>query len=218
MAGYTRQGDLPAGGLAAVTLLLLVFALDLTPWLAVPLAVSTYLGIALLRRSRPAWSARIRGGWPLARGQGATAEEIADLGDYEAAVASVASIRTLATEVAKPPVRAQVERVLDRADRILAVIRLDGKLDRAAVFNDPLLELFRSILAEYVVLSTRGIRSAGELLEKIETNDLPLIERAVDDFYEQLHRREMIDLATLSDVLELNLDSIRATTPRRVTA
>jgi hypothetical protein len=93
-------------------------------------------------------------------------------------------------------------------------MRLDGKLDRATVFNDQLLELCRSILTEYVVLSGRKIKSARTVLEKIETHDLPLIERAADDFYENLHRQEMIDLATLSEVLELNLESIR-TTPRR---
>jgi hypothetical protein len=217
MAGSVRHGDLLAGGVAAITLLLLVFALDLTPWLAVPLAVSAYLGIALLRRSRPGWRYTTWGGWPLNVIRGTTAEEIAYVRAYEEAAASVAAIRALTRDVTKLPVRAHVERILDRVDQILTVMRMDGKLDRAAVFNDQLLELFRSILTEYVVLSTRQVKSAGELLDKIENHDLPLVERVTDDFYEQLHRREMIDLATFSDVLELNLDSIRATTPRRVT-
>jgi hypothetical protein len=216
MAGSFRQGDLPAGGVAAVILLLLVFALNLTPWLAIPLAGSTYLGIALLHRWWSGWPGRIRGGWPRNDVRAANPKEIADLRAYEEAVTSVAAMRDLAREIATQPVREQVDRILDRADRILTVARLDGKLDRAAVFNVHLLELVRSILTDYVVLSTREIRSAGELLEKIETHALPLIEQAADDFYEQLHRREVIDLATLSDVLELNLDSIRASTPRRV--
>lgn len=45
-------GDLREGGTAAAVLLLLVFALDLTLWLAIPLAVATYAGVALLRPLR----------------------------------------------------------------------------------------------------------------------------------------------------------------------
>ena len=71
------------------------------------------------------------------------------------------------------------------------------------------------MLTEYVRLSGRGVRSADALLEKTETRDLALIEQEIDGFYEQLHRGHMVDLATLSEMLELNLEGIRGTASRR---
>ncbi len=203
MARRLGQGDLLAGG-AAAALLLLVVALGVTPWLAVPLAVATYAGVVLLRPRRERHDEAI---------DEARREELA----YQAALANAAAIRALQPQIAKPAVREQVGRILDRSAQVLLVMREDGNLAAAPTFNDQLLAPFHALLTEYVRLSSRGVRSADGLLEKTETRDLPLIERAVDAFYEQLHRANLIDLATLGDVLEVNLESIRATTPRRVT-
>ena len=98
------------------------------------------------------------------------------------------------------------------------MIREDGNLAAAPLFNDLLLAPARSLLMEYVRLSNRGIRSADDLLEKTETHDLPRIEEAIDTFYERLHRSHVVDLATLSEVLELNLESIATTSSRRFTS
>ena len=49
MAGRGRTEELLAGGAAATVLPLLVVGLDMSLWLAVPLAVATYIGSLLLR-------------------------------------------------------------------------------------------------------------------------------------------------------------------------
>ena len=204
MAGRFGLEDLIAGGMAAATLLLLVFALGVTPWLAVPLAVTAYLGVELLRPRR-------------GRLPAPTADETRQQRRaYQAALANAGAIRALAPRIAEPVVRQRVGRIVDRIDQTLTVMRLDGTLAAAPVLNDHLLEPCLALLTEYVRLASRGVTSAEPLLEKTETHDLPLIERAADDFYELLHRAHVVDLATLGDVLELNLESIRAT-PRRFT-
>jgi hypothetical protein len=202
-AGRLANGDLLAGSVAA-TLLLIVVALGVTPWLAVPLALTTYAGVATLSSrsaSRDAAAESIR------------RQHLA----YQAAIANAAAIQALAPQIAKPAVRTQIDRILDRITRVLLVIRDDNSLAAAPVFNERLMEPFHSLLANYVRLSSRGITSAGGLLEKTETHDLDLIEQALNGFYEQLHRGQVIDLATLSEMVELNLERFGTMTPRRDT-
>jgi hypothetical protein len=203
MASRLAPGDLPAGVAAAATLLI-VLVIGVTPWLAIPLAVATYLGAGLLR--------------PRRQPGGAVSDEARQQRlAYQAALANASAIRALVPRIAKPAVREQVGRILDRIDRSLRVMCDDGDLAAASVLDDRLLEPFKALLAEYVRLASRGVRSADALLERIETHRLPQIEQAIDAFYERLHRRQVIDLATLGEVIELNVESIRATPPRRVT-
>ena len=49
-----RYGDL-LGGVVAVVALLAMLALDVSPWLAISLAVVTYVAVALMRPSRKRW-------------------------------------------------------------------------------------------------------------------------------------------------------------------
>jgi hypothetical protein len=202
MDGHLWRRDLLAGG-AAAAMLLLAVALGLTPWLAIPLAVVTYAGIVLL----PSRAARDE---PVDE---AHRQRLA----FQAALADLEAIRALQPRIDNPPVREQVGRILDRTAQVLAVMREDGKLAVAPLFVDHLLEPARALLTEYVRLSNRGITSAGDLLEKTETHDLPRIEQAIDTFYERLHRSHMVDLATLGEVLELNLEHIATTSSRRFT-
>lgn len=202
-AGRLGKGDFLAGGVAAA-LLLIVVALGVTPWLAVPLALMTYAGVVLLRSrsvSRDASAENMR------------RQHLA----YQAAIANAAAIQALAPRIAKPAVRTRIDRILDRITRVLLVIRDDNSLAAAPVFNERLMEPFHSLLTKYVRLSSRGITSADGLLEKTETHDLDLIEQALNGFYEQLHRGQVIDLATLSEMIELNIESFGAVTPRRDT-
>ena len=205
MARRFWQGDLFAGGAAAASLLLLVFPLGLTPWLAIPLAGAVYLGLALLPPRRPRR--------PVEPDDDVRQQHLA----FRAAVANLVAIRTLALRIARPEVLLQVDRIADRTGQILAVMREDRNLTAAPLFNEQLVEPIRSMLTQYVRLSTREVRSAEAELERIETNDLPMIERAVDNFFEKLHRAQVVDLATLREVLEFNLERIDATSLRRFT-
>ncbi len=203
MASHRGYPDLLAGGAAAAELLLLAFALGVTLWVAIPLAVATYFGVVLLRQRRVKQDETI----DAARRQHLV---------YQAALANTATIRALMPRITKPAVREQVGSILNRSTRVLLVMREDRNLVAVPLFNEQLLEPFRSLMIEYVRLSGREIRSAEEVLEKIETRDLPMVEQAVDAFYERLHRAHVVDLATLGEVLEFNLESMTATPSRRV--
>jgi hypothetical protein len=202
VADHRALPDLLAGVLAA-TLLLGAIKIGVIPLLAIPLAVATYAGLRLVR---PWW----------------TNQHEADAADqerraYQAAIANSVALRALQRQIVKPAAREQVGRILNRTAIILAVMREDGSLAAAPLFNDRLLTPFRALLTQYVHLSTRGVTSASELLEQTETRDLPLIERSVDVFYERLHRSQVVDLATLREMLELNLESVATASSRRFT-
>jgi hypothetical protein len=108
-----------------------------------------------------------------------------------------------------------VGRIADTSTKILEAMAEDRDMAALPLFNDQLLEPFDALLTEYVRLTTRGVKSAGELIRKVETHDLPMIERATGVFYEKLHRANVVDLAALGDVLELNIESISTSRLRR---
>jgi len=201
MAGRMLRADLLAGGLAAA-LLLLAIQFGAAPWLAIVMAVATYAGIMLIR-SRPA----------LAADDEAHRQHLA----FQSALANAEAMRALQPRIANRGAREQVGRIIGRSTQVLEVMRDDGNLAAAPLFNDHLMAPARALLTEYVRLSSRGISSAGDLLEKTETRDLPRIERAVDTFYERLHRSHVVDLATLGEMLDLNLERIATTSSRRFT-
>ena len=203
MAGHQTQRDLLGGGAAAALLLLTTVVFDLTPWLAIPIAMVTYAGFVLLRPRQA---------------HDVTDEPHRQHLACQEALANAEAIRALQPRIAEPAVREQVGCILERITQVLAVMREDGNLTALALFNDHLLVPARALLTEYVRLSNRGISSAGDLLEKTETHDLPRIGRAIDTFYERLHRSHMVDLATLGEVLELNLEHITTTSSRRFTS
>lgn len=198
MANHRVLRDLLAGGFAAA-LLLGVVKLGLSLSLAIPLAMATYVGLQLIRP------------WRVEVDDDARRQRLA----YQAALANSVAIRALQRQIVKPAAREQVGRILNRTALVLAVMREDGSLAAAPLFNDRLLTPFCALLTEYVRLSKRGVTSADELLEQTESRDLPLIERAVDVFYERLHRSHVVDLATLREMLEVNLESVTVTSSRR---
>ena len=200
MAGRLGQGDLLAGGIAVALLLLLVLAFDVPPLIAIPIAVATYVGAVLIRPQ-------------VASAPGETIDEVQL--SYQAALAHLASIRVQESRVADPGVRDQVGRIADTSERILAAMVEDRNMAAAPLFNDQLLEPVDALLIEYVRLTTRGVKSADDLILKVETHDLPMIERATTIFHEKLHRENVVDLATLGDVLELNIERISTSRLRR---
>ena len=120
--------------------------------------------------------------------------------------------------IADPAVREQIGRILIRCDRILKAIDEDQNLAAAPLFNDRLAQPFLAFLTNYVRLAARNVKSARELLTKAETHDLPMFERAIDDFFEKLHRGHVVDLSTLAEMLEFSLESLETTTLRRSTS
>jgi ABC-type transport system involved in cytochrome bd biosynthesis fused ATPase/permease subunit len=190
------SGDLVAGVVAAVLVLVLAFVAGLSLPIAIVLALAAYVGIVLVRPT-------------VGRPRGDTAEEAAEKATlaYETSVAKVATIRGLAARVQKEGTRDLVLRICDQSDRILAAMKEDNNFKAAPLFLEQLLEPTEALLETYVRLSTRGVKAADELLARNESQDLPMIERAARNFFERMHRDSIVDLAALSEVLEFNLEN-----------
>jgi hypothetical protein len=95
------------------------------------------------------------------------------------------------------------------ARRIVAALAEDGPrlpdAELARTFLDRYLTTTETILERYVRLSARGVLSAEATLTKVEEHDLPLLARKLTDLYERLHRGDVIDLETASEMLDLDL-------------
>lgn len=121
---------------------------------------------------------------------------------------AVATMRIDARQITKPSVQAQALRICDRADATLKAL---GEPERdvplAREFVERVLPAAQTVFTSYVRLSGRQIANAQPALTRVETNDLPLIERTLDDIYQQLHRHDVISLEVASEMLELGKPS-----------
>ena len=116
----------------------------------------------------------------------------------------VAKMRVDAVQISKPEVQQQALRICARADEILKVLAEPGRdVQLGREFVDQVLPTAQTVFGSYARLSGRNISSAQAALARVETNDLPLIERTLDDIYQQLHRHDVISLEVASEMLEL---------------
>jgi hypothetical protein len=116
----------------------------------------------------------------------------------------VASMRVSGVRIAKPAVQAQALRICSRAEQILNVLaepERDEELGRE--FVERVLPTAQTVFSSYVRLSERQIASAQPALARVETSDLPLIERTLNEMFEQLHRYDVISLEVASEMLTL---------------
>ena len=214
------RGELLAGCAAVVVLAALVVIFDVGVLFAVALAVATYFGVLFLRDPASPWPAtpwapvgRWWRQWPANDIREATPDERT----YAAAFARALDLRALTPRIVDPAVRTQMDRILVRVDQILTAMADDRDMSKIPVFDACLLEPLHELLAAYVRLVERGVQSGGDVLAWTESHDLPLILEALDDFFERLHSRHLTDLATMSELIELNLESVRAMMRRRAT-
>lgn len=127
-------------------------------------------------------------------------------GLIERGVDEVAGLRRVSLGIGNPAARAQALRICATADNILAALAEEGRETRLArEFLERYLAPARTIVGQYVRLSSRNVASAQPALARVETNDLPLIERRMGDLYERIHRGDVIDLQVASEMLELGL-------------
>ena len=123
-------------------------------------------------------------------------------------------------------IRLRVTNLVDDADRILGSLRDRGDTVLAHTFNDRYLAPTTTLLTRYARLVSRGLTSARPMLDRVETHDLPLLQRRYDEFYEQVHRGDLIDLEVASEMLAFELDepvdgtpslsATEATAPREI--
>lgn len=102
--------------------------------------------------------------------------------------------------------RLRVTNLVDDADRILTSLRDRGDTVLAHTFNDRYLAPATTILTRYSRLVSRDLTTARPVLDRVETHDLPLLQRRYDEFYEQVHRGDLIDLQVASEMLAFELD------------
>ena len=104
-------------------------------------------------------------------------------------------------------IRLRVTNLVDDADRILASLRERGDTMLTQTFNERYLAPATTILTRYTRLVSRDLTSARPVLDRVETHDLPLLQRKYDEFYEQVHRGDLIDLEVASEMLAFELEA-----------
>ncbi|MCC6703821.1 MAG: hypothetical protein IT334_03025 [Thermomicrobiales bacterium] len=117
---------------------------------------------------------------------------------------SVRSMRASAARMSTEEARNQALDVCDRADSILVALvepRRDDLL--AHEFVEQVLTPANTLFANYVRLSERQVASAAPALRRVETHDLPLLERTLDDIHERLHQDDLVSLEVASEMLSL---------------
>lgn len=118
--------------------------------------------------------------------------------------ASVANLRKQAELMTKPGVRAEAERICDRASQVLRVLAEPGRdTQLASEFVEQVLAPATVVFTNYVRLSERQIASAQPALDRVETHDLPIIERTLEDLNQRLHRSDIVSLEVASEMLDL---------------
>ena len=104
-------------------------------------------------------------------------------------------------------VRLRVTNLVDDADRILGSLRDRGDVILARTFNDRYLAPASTILTRYARLVSRDLTTARPVLDRVENHDLPLLQKRYSEFYEQVHRGDLIDLEVASEMLAFELDA-----------
>ena len=103
-------------------------------------------------------------------------------------------------------VRQRVTGLSEDADRILTGLRDRGDVTLARSFVEKYLTPAATIMTSYTRLTGRGMTSARPVLDRVETHDLPLLQKRYGEFYESLHRGDLIELEVASEMLAFELD------------
>ena len=118
-----------------------------------------------------------------------------------------ARMRRTLSGITDRTIRLRVTNLVDDADRILGSLRDRGDTVLARTFNDRYLAPATTILTRYTRLVSRELTSARPVLDRVESHDLPLLQRKYDEFYEQVHRGDLIDLEVASEMLAFELET-----------
>lgn len=110
-------------------------------------------------------------------------------------------------------IRTRATHLVDDADRILASLRDRGDRTLAATFNERYLTPAETILSRYARLQALDLTTGRDALDRVESHDLPLLQKRYDEFYEQVHRGDLIDLEVASEMLAFELGTPYHGTP-----
>jgi hypothetical protein len=104
---------------------------------------------------------------------------------------------------ASPAVRDAFWRIASRLDQTARIIRHDPSKHRfAEAFRGSYALPIRDLIRHYVTLSSRGVASARDEIERTE-RELPRVERQLDEVFEAIHRGDVSSLRSVNEMLEL---------------
>jgi hypothetical protein len=115
-------------------------------------------------------------------------------------------MRSAARQIPKPDVRRETLAICASADQVLSAIADNpNEVTIARDFLNRYLTPAAAIVNDYSRLASRNIVSAQPTLEKVESHDLPLLARKLDDLYDRVHRGNLIDLEVAREMLSLDV-------------
>ena len=105
-------------------------------------------------------------------------------------------------QLASPAVRDAFWRIASRLDQTARIIRGDPNKHRfAESFQGSYARPIRDLTRHYVTLSSRRVASARPAIERTE-QELPRIERQLDEVFEAIHRGDVSGLKSLNEMIE----------------
>jgi hypothetical protein len=114
-------------------------------------------------------------------------------------------------DIPRASMRKCVTKLTDEIERMLDAIEKDqhrGSMMVAPVYTSQLVDPFANLLEKTLWLHERGVKQADVYIERIETTVCPKTLDAAEEFYQQYHQQDVLDLAALSEILEHLLDTI----------
>ncbi len=215
----------PVAAVAAVVATAVLIAAFGVHWaVAILIGEAVYAGVWLLF-DRP-------GEQPVVAPVEQTVEELA-IDRSRAAAASIAGsvawLDTWASQERAPDTRKELVRVQDdiaqgnsltqisavvkEITMLMDAIEEDGetnpsKLGAAPLYATKLVDPFDQMLEKLVKMLRRRVILAADFWTRFEESDLPSFLKAAEEFYQEYHNKDVLDLAALAEILRNNLDSI----------
>jgi len=164
-------------------------------WLALPIPIITYIGIALLLSESPeTGSAR-----PVEPPPARTDPHPADLAAYERCVKRRDEIGELALGIVDGPVAASLALISRRFGQILAVIQEDEKYEAS-----PALEHLAELTKKYIVYYVKALRRELDHEEPIAgiRQSFAVLSNRFERFWIELNKDLFVNLQTLREIIE----------------
>jgi ABC-type multidrug transport system fused ATPase/permease subunit len=192
--------DAIAASIAVVAAFVLIFVLDMQWAIVILLALAIYVGVHLLRPQSDSPE-------PILERASPEQEAIAAARVASAKIAgSIPELQSVAN-------REQVAMIVTEIDMMLDAIeedatRNESKLAAAPLYYSRLVHPFDDYLSEAIRLWRRKVKLADVHLERLESDVLPRYTKAAQEFYQEYHSQDVLDLAALAEILMYNLDSL----------
>lgn len=180
---------------AVATLLILVFVLELNPFIGLGLAMLVFLGVYfILNPWTPQQEVKLE--------QERKAEELLEISEL-----NIQQLRNLSRLIKKRTVLQQVHQICDQSDKIIALLREKPNIDLAVVKK--LHYIFGQVVravTEYINLITGRKRASpdqlNEITQKVENEILQEVQSSLQDFADDLSKEDIVHLEAQMKQLE----------------